>query len=249
MFCAPSLHGESFGVVLIEAMAAGTAIVASGLDGYRNVATDDVDAVLVEPGDAEQLATALKRALYDDELRVRLTTAGQTQGRRLLDAHARRALRRHYRRIAADRDERRRLLDEAHERRRPSRMLGRVVARLRPLSSSPHSKARTRSGRRTDRSKRRAHDLDRVGGRRPAGDHRHRHLQRADPQPQPGRERLVTDRRAAEAPHRPHPQPGRDREGLRGAREGDARRRHQGPQRRHGRADRPATRRRPPTTR
>jgi phosphatidylinositol alpha-mannosyltransferase len=42
VFCAPSLHGESFGVVLVEAMAAGTAVVASGLDGYRNVATDGV---------------------------------------------------------------------------------------------------------------------------------------------------------------------------------------------------------------
>ena len=51
VFCAPSLHGESFGVVLIEAMAAGTPVVASGLDGYRNVATDGVDALLVEPGD------------------------------------------------------------------------------------------------------------------------------------------------------------------------------------------------------
>ena len=47
MFCAPSLHGESFGVVLLEAMAAGTPVVASGLDGYRNVATDGVDALLV----------------------------------------------------------------------------------------------------------------------------------------------------------------------------------------------------------
>ncbi len=47
VFCAPSLHGESFGVVLIEAMAAGTPVVASGLDGYRNVATDGVDALLV----------------------------------------------------------------------------------------------------------------------------------------------------------------------------------------------------------
>ena len=53
MFCAPSLHGESFGVVLIEAMAAGTTVVASALDGYRNVATDGVDALLVEPGDAD----------------------------------------------------------------------------------------------------------------------------------------------------------------------------------------------------
>ncbi|MEZ5250337.1 MAG: glycosyltransferase family 4 protein [Ilumatobacteraceae bacterium] len=68
VFCAPSLHGESFGVVLIEAMAAGTAIVASGLDGYRNVATDGVDAVLVEPGDVQALVDGLKRVLYDAEL-------------------------------------------------------------------------------------------------------------------------------------------------------------------------------------
>ena len=59
VFCAPSLHGEAFGVVLIEAMAASTTVVASGLDGYRNVATDDVDALLVPPGDAEALAAAL----------------------------------------------------------------------------------------------------------------------------------------------------------------------------------------------
>ena len=35
VFCAPSLHGESFGVVLLEAMAAGAVVVASALDGYR----------------------------------------------------------------------------------------------------------------------------------------------------------------------------------------------------------------------
>ena len=58
VFCAPSLHGESFGVVLIEAMAAGTPVVASALDGYRNVATDGVDALLVPPGDADALADA-----------------------------------------------------------------------------------------------------------------------------------------------------------------------------------------------
>ena len=53
VFCAPSLRGESFGVVLIEAMAAGATVVASALDGYRNVATDDVDALLVDPGDVD----------------------------------------------------------------------------------------------------------------------------------------------------------------------------------------------------
>ena len=72
VFCAPSLRGESFGVVLIEAMAAGTCIVASSLDGYRNVATDDVDAVLVPPGDVEALTAALHCALDDRALAERL---------------------------------------------------------------------------------------------------------------------------------------------------------------------------------
>lgn len=76
VFCAPSLGGESFGVVLIEAMAAGTAVVASSLDGYRNVATDGVDSLLVPPGDAAALAAALESALYDEELGASLRKAG-----------------------------------------------------------------------------------------------------------------------------------------------------------------------------
>ena len=79
VFCAPSLHGESFGVVLIEAMAAGTCIVASALDGYRNVATEDVDSLLVPPGDAHALAAALERALSDRGLAQRLISAGSTR--------------------------------------------------------------------------------------------------------------------------------------------------------------------------
>ena len=77
VFCAPSLRGESFGVVLVEAMAAGTPIVASGLDGYRNVATDNDDALLVEPGDVAALASALLRVLSDQQLAGRLVAAGQ----------------------------------------------------------------------------------------------------------------------------------------------------------------------------
>ena len=76
VFCAPSLGGESFGVVLIEAMAAGTTVVASGIDGYRNVATDGVDALLVEPGSAADLADALRCGLTDAELTERLRSAG-----------------------------------------------------------------------------------------------------------------------------------------------------------------------------
>ncbi|MFZ9629833.1 MAG: glycosyltransferase family 4 protein [Ilumatobacteraceae bacterium] len=77
VFCAPSLHGESFGVVLIEAMAAGTAIVASALDGYRNVATDGVDALLVPPGDTDALGAAIGRLLADPALSASLVEAGQ----------------------------------------------------------------------------------------------------------------------------------------------------------------------------
>lgn len=79
VFCAPSLRGESFGVVLIEAMAAGTTVVASALDGYRNVATDGVDARLVTPGDAAELAGALAQVLADTELTRRLRTAGSAR--------------------------------------------------------------------------------------------------------------------------------------------------------------------------
>jgi phosphatidylinositol alpha-mannosyltransferase len=82
VFCAPSLGGESFGVVLIEAMAAGATVVASALDGYRNVATDDVDALLVPPGDPEALAAAITRAITDDHLADRLRAAGDARARR-----------------------------------------------------------------------------------------------------------------------------------------------------------------------
>ena len=77
VFCAPSLGGESFGVVLIEAMAAATPIVASALDGYMNVATHEVDALLVEPNDPAALEAALRRILVDQELAHRLVHRGQ----------------------------------------------------------------------------------------------------------------------------------------------------------------------------
>lgn len=77
VFCAPSLGGESFGVVLLEAMAGSTAVVASNLPGYANVARDGRDALLVPPGDASALAAALRRVLTDDDLSSRLVACGQ----------------------------------------------------------------------------------------------------------------------------------------------------------------------------
>ncbi len=92
VFCAPSLGGESFGVVLIEAMAAGTTVVASALDGYQNVATDEVDALLAPPGDAPALAAALLRATRDLPLAAALRQAGDARAeafsmRALVDAY------------------------------------------------------------------------------------------------------------------------------------------------------------------
>jgi phosphatidylinositol alpha-mannosyltransferase len=76
VFCAPSLGGESFGIVLLEAMAAGTAIVAGDNPGYRRVARPDQDALLVPPGDSEALGLALCRLLDDGDLAERLVTSG-----------------------------------------------------------------------------------------------------------------------------------------------------------------------------
>jgi phosphatidylinositol alpha-mannosyltransferase len=74
--CFPSTEGESFGVVLLEAMAAGSAIVASDLTGYRHVARADREAALVRPGDAAALRDALRHVLDDAALRQTLSDAG-----------------------------------------------------------------------------------------------------------------------------------------------------------------------------
>jgi phosphatidylinositol alpha-mannosyltransferase len=61
VLCAPSLHGESFGMVVLEGMAAGCAVVASDIEGYRAAAGGH--ATLVPPGDAAALARALDGVL------------------------------------------------------------------------------------------------------------------------------------------------------------------------------------------
>lgn len=76
VFCAPSLRGESFGLVLLEAMAARTPVVASDIDGYRNVVTNDSNGVLVPAGDAASLAMALRSVTTDSVLAARLVEGG-----------------------------------------------------------------------------------------------------------------------------------------------------------------------------
>lgn len=81
--CAPSLHGESFGVVLLEGMAASTPVVASDLPGYRNVAVPERHALLVPPGDPGALAQALRRVLEDAVLAARLVESGEARAAEL----------------------------------------------------------------------------------------------------------------------------------------------------------------------
>jgi phosphatidylinositol alpha-mannosyltransferase len=76
VLCAPSLGGESFGLVLTEAMAAGLPVIASDIPGYRAVMADGAAGMLVQPGDSCALEKALFSTLTDVQLRQELTAGG-----------------------------------------------------------------------------------------------------------------------------------------------------------------------------
>lgn len=77
VFCSPALGGESFGIVLLEAMAAGVPIVASDIPGYRTVVRDGETGLLVQRGSPEALARGLVTLARDAELRGRLADAAR----------------------------------------------------------------------------------------------------------------------------------------------------------------------------
>ncbi len=76
ILCAPSLRGESFGVVLLEGMACGTPVVASDIPGYAKVASQGKDAVLVPAGDSQALAGAIEKILRNSDQAEELVTRG-----------------------------------------------------------------------------------------------------------------------------------------------------------------------------
>jgi phosphatidylinositol alpha-mannosyltransferase len=82
VLCAPSRHGESFGIVLLEAMAAGTPAVASDVPGYRSVSDQGGAVLLAPPDDSRALAAGLLRVLSDPRLSTTLRTRGESQVRR-----------------------------------------------------------------------------------------------------------------------------------------------------------------------
>jgi len=77
LYLGTSVGGESFGVVLLESLAAGLPVVASDIPGYGEVVRDGVDALLVPPRDPEALAAAAARVLDDPEFAAALAARGR----------------------------------------------------------------------------------------------------------------------------------------------------------------------------
>jgi phosphatidylinositol alpha-mannosyltransferase len=82
VYCAPHTGGESFGIVLVEAMAAGTAVVASDLDAFRRVLVNGKAGRLVAVDDPEALADGLIEVLENDTVRNRYVKAASEAVRR-----------------------------------------------------------------------------------------------------------------------------------------------------------------------
>jgi phosphatidylinositol alpha-mannosyltransferase len=82
VLCAPSLAGESFGMVLTEAFASGTPVVASDLPGYREVVQNGTQGVLVQPGEPADLGHALRALAFDPERRRRMAVSARESAER-----------------------------------------------------------------------------------------------------------------------------------------------------------------------
>jgi phosphatidyl-myo-inositol alpha-mannosyltransferase len=87
VLCAPSLHGESFGMVLTEAFAAATPVIASDIPGYRDVLREGTDGLLVAPGDALGLAESLRRLALDKRMRETMARAARERAERFAWPH------------------------------------------------------------------------------------------------------------------------------------------------------------------
>ena len=98
IFCAPATGWESFGIILLEAMAAGKPIIASNVEGYAGLISHGVEGLLVPPKDAKELTRSLISLLRDEALRQEMGAKGKLKAReyaweeisqRILDYYAR----------------------------------------------------------------------------------------------------------------------------------------------------------------
>lgn len=81
IFCAPSIGFESFGIILLEAMAAGLPIIATDIAGYRSVMTHNQEGFLIPPRQSRTLTQKLRQLIDDADLRYRLGQCGQLTAR------------------------------------------------------------------------------------------------------------------------------------------------------------------------
>jgi len=96
VFCAPATGWESFGIILLEAMAVGKPVVASNIEGYAGVLTHGVEGLLVPPRDEEKLAEALTTLLTDESMRREMGTNGIAKAKEYDWQHVARQVVEHY---------------------------------------------------------------------------------------------------------------------------------------------------------
>jgi phosphatidylinositol alpha-mannosyltransferase len=76
IFCSPAYTGESFGIILLEAQASGTPVIASDIQGYRTVIKDGGNGILVRPKDPDAIADAITSIHIDPLLKQRIVRNG-----------------------------------------------------------------------------------------------------------------------------------------------------------------------------
>ena len=81
IFCAPATGWESFGIILLEAMAVGKPVIASNIGGYADLVTNGVEGLLVPPKDEEELTRALISLMTDESLQQQMGAKGRLKAR------------------------------------------------------------------------------------------------------------------------------------------------------------------------
>jgi len=102
IFCAPATGRESFGIILLEAMAVGKPIVASNVGGYASIVAHGVDGLLVPPKDDKELARALVSLMIDEPLRQRMGAMGKRKAQDYSWERIAKEILNYYRRILSE---------------------------------------------------------------------------------------------------------------------------------------------------